>query len=200
MRSLKKLFRSSGQGWVKSLPNLISTLRLIFSPYVLILALRSEVNLSMFLFAVLLLSDALDGTIARLLGAQTRIGKMLDPLADKVLLICGLLTVTLFTNISVSFLLLKAVVIRDLFLIGGALFLRRFGFVPNPSLWGKSATVFLGLTVINGYLANLYNIQLLINSFLFLQYLSGVLIAVSGFDYALKGAIFLRSKFIIERR
>ena len=200
MRLLRKFYRSSGPRWAKNLPNLISALRLIMSPYVLIFALRGEVNQSMLLFALLLVSDALDGTIARLLGAETRLGKMLDPLADKTLLLCGLIAVTLFTSSGVSILLLKAVVIRDLFLIGGTLFLRRFGFVPNPSLWGKSATVFLGLTVINGYLINLYNFSLLINSFVFLQYLSGILIAVSGFDYALKGAIFLRSKFIIERR
>ncbi len=170
------------------------------SPYVLIFALRGEIKQSMLLFVLLLISDALDGAIARLLGAETRLGKMLDPLADKTLLLFGLLSVTLFTTNGVSILLLKTVVIRDLFLIGGTLFLRRFGFVPNPSLWGKSATVFLGLTVINGYLINLYNFSLLINSFVFLQYLSGILTAVSGFDYALKGAIFLRSKFIIERR
>ncbi len=170
------------------------------SPYVLIFALRGEIKQSMLLFVLLLISDALDGAIARLLGAETRLGKMLDPLADKTLLLFGLLSVTLFTTNGVSILLLKTVVIRDLFLIGGTLFLRRFGFVPNPSLWGKSATVFLGLTVINGYLINLYNFSLLIKSFVFLQYLSGILTAVSGFDYALKGAIFLRSKFIIERR
>ena len=200
MRLLRKFYRSSGSRWAKNLPNLISALRLIMSPYVLIFALRGEVNQSMLLFALLLISDALDGAIARLLGAETRLGKMLDPLADKTLILCGLIAVTLFTSSGVSILLLKTVVIRDLFLIGGTLFLRRFGFVPNPSLWGKSATVFLGLTVINGYLINLYNFSLLINSFVFLQYLSGILTAVSGFDYALKGAIFLRSKFIIERR
>ena len=200
MRLLRKHFRSSGQRWAKNLPNLISALRLIMSPYVLIFALRGEIKQSMLLFVLLLISDALDGAIARLLGAETRLGKMLDPLADKTLLLFGLLSVTLFTTNGVSILLLKTVVIRDLFLIGGTLFLRRFGFVPNPSLWGKSATVFLGLTVINGYLINLYNFSLLINSFVFLQYLSGILTAVSGFDYALKGAIFLRSKFIIERR
>lgn len=200
MKLLRKYFRSSGPRWAKNLPNLISALRLVMSPYVLLFALRGEVNLSMLLFALLLISDALDGTIARLLGAETRLGRMLDPLADKVLLLCGLLAVTLFTDRGVSILLLKAVVIRDLFLIGGTLFLKRFGFVPSPSLWGKSATVFLGLTVINGYLVNLYSSSLLFSSFIFLQYLSGFLIAVSGIDYALKGAIFLRSKFIIERR
>jgi len=200
MRLLKRSFQSFRPRWIKNLPNLISALRLILSPYVLIFAFKGEANHSLFLFVALLISDAIDGTLARIFKAESRLGKMLDPLADKVLLLSGLLSVTFFMETGLSLLLLKGVLVRDLFLIGGTLFLRRFGFVPNPSLWGKSATVVLGITVITGYLVNSYPSELLVKGFIFLQYLSGILITVSGIDYALKGAGFLRSKFIIERR
>ncbi len=185
---------------VKNLPNLISVLRLILSPYVLIFAYRGETLASLLLFFTLLLSDALDGFLARTLNARTRLGKMIDPLADKVLLLFGFISLLLTGEYRISILLLKLMVVRDLILVGGTLFLRKVGFVPQPSIWGKSATLVLGITVLAGYGLNFSYHPLLVKAYYFLQFLSGTLIVVSGFDYARKGVIFLRSKLIMERR
>jgi CDP-diacylglycerol--glycerol-3-phosphate 3-phosphatidyltransferase len=185
---------------MRNLPNIISALRLILSPYVFILAYREELLLSGVLFMALLISDALDGALARLLNAHSKLGKMLDPLADKVLLLFGLLSVALFSEQRVSLLLIKAVVIRDLFLIGGTMFLRKLGFVPQPSPLGKSATVVLGLTVALGFLLNFFESSPLLKVYSLLQFLSGILVVVSGIDYGIRGSLFLRSKLIMERR
>ena len=185
---------------MRNLPNMLSAIRLLLSPYVVVLSHRGEHTLSFILFTALLISDAVDGAIARLFKAQTRLGKLLDPLADKVLLISGILTLTLYSEHRIHLSLIKLVVIRDLILIGGTMFLRKFGFVPQPSIWGKSATVSLGATVILGFLLGYTENALLLKMYVFLQLLSGAFVLVSGADYTIKGVIFIRSKLIMERR
>lgn len=185
---------------MKNLPNILSALRLLLSPYVVVLAHRGEHTLSFILFTTLLLSDAVDGAIARLMDAQTRLGKLLDPLADKVLLISGILTLTLYSEHRIDLSLIKLVVIRDIMLVGGTMFLKRFGFLPQPSIWGKSATATLGATVILGFVLGYTENTFFLKIYLFLQLLSGILVIISGVDYTIKGAVFIRSKLIMERR
>lgn len=185
---------------MKNLPNFITLLRLVLSPYVLLLAYRGQEKESAVLFLILALSDAVDGAIARMFRAQTTLGKLLDPLADKLLLFFGLLSITIYTDIKASVVLLQALVVRDIFLVAGSLFLKRFGFMPEPSLFGKATTFFLSLTVFTGFLVNLYRSELLLSVFDMSQAVSLALVAVSGVDYALKGVNFLVSKLIIEKR
>ncbi len=184
---------------VRSLPNTLSLIRLFFSPWVFLLAFIEEERLSAVLFFVLALTDALDGFLARLLKSETKLGKFLDPLADKFLLFFGLLTLTITTEYKASFLLLKTLIVRDLVLIGGSLFLKKFGFVPEPSFWGKLTTLFLSITVCVGFALELFKINSLIELFDILQFLCGILILVSGIDYVIKGAVFLKEKLIMEK-
>ncbi len=185
---------------MRSLPNFISLLRLILAPYVFLLAHRGEDKGSALLFLVLALSDALDGAIARFYGAQTTLGKFLDPLADKVLLFFGLLSITTSTSIRANPLLFQALISRDLFLVVGTLLLRRFGFVPEPSVLGKLTTLSLSITVFLGFAVNLHANNILLGSFEWFQFLSLALVVASGIDYGVRGVNFLLSKLIIERR
>ncbi|HHJ64594.1 MAG TPA: CDP-alcohol phosphatidyltransferase family protein [Aquifex aeolicus] len=185
---------------MNALPNLLSFLRLLGAPGVFLLAYRGEERYSALLFVLLALTDALDGFLARTLRAETRLGKFLDPLADKVLLFFGLLTVTFRTEQGAHPLLIQLLIVRDSVLVGGTLLLRRYGFVPEPSLWGKLTTFVLSVTVGVGFLLELSPDGALRELFRVLQVCSGVLILVSAFDYTAKGAGFLLSKLIIEKR
>lgn len=68
------------------------------------------------------LSDAADGFLARRLGMQSRLGAVLDPIADKTMLVSIFLTLGYQGYIETWFVIL--VVFRDLLIIGGAVILR----------------------------------------------------------------------------
>lgn len=77
-----------------NLPNVISVGRIVAAPAVLVLALStrsSPLYLAFFLFLAAALSDLWDGYLARKHGWVTDMGKLLDPLADKLLLLSTLI-------------------------------------------------------------------------------------------------------------
>lgn len=122
-------------------PNLLSLSRLLLSP--LLLFLQEEL-LPLF-FLTLALSDALDGFLARKLKAQTELGKVLDPLADKVMLLCGLF-ICVYRLGGLPEWLFYLSLLRDLFLLFGATLLTLKGKrVPPARLAGKVHTFFLSL-------------------------------------------------------
>ena len=97
------------------------------------------------LFALAAASDALDGFVARCFNQHTRLGQILDPIADKGLLLAGLITLT-FSNWRYQFPLWfpLLVISRDAVLVFGAVLLDFINGKVNvkPSWFGKTATVF----------------------------------------------------------
>jgi cardiolipin synthase (CMP-forming) len=76
-----------------TIPNAIDYLRLAGIPVFLIVALSSEDGhdaLAVVLFAVIGWSDYLDGFLARLTGQYSRLGALLDPLVDRLLIVSGM--------------------------------------------------------------------------------------------------------------
>jgi cardiolipin synthase (CMP-forming) len=76
-----------------TIPNAIGFLRLAAIPVFLVIALSSEDGqdaLAAVLFAVIGWSDYLDGFVARLTGQYSRLGALLDPIVDRVLVISGM--------------------------------------------------------------------------------------------------------------
>ena len=106
---------------------------------------------SIFIFATAALSDWLDGYLALNMGQASHLGALLDPLADKLLMISALLTMTLSgwrQQLPLWFIVL--VITRDLVSIGVALLIERlFGHCevkPHPS--GKVTTVLVAATLL----------------------------------------------------
>lgn len=100
------------------LPNLISLLRLLAVPIMVLLMLEAAYSWAFWLFLAAGLSDALDGFVARRWKLATRLGDYLDPLADKVLLIAMYITLGYLGEIGTWLVIL--VVSRDLLIVGGA--------------------------------------------------------------------------------
>ena len=71
---------------LRSAPNQLTLLRLIFIPFVVISVVEDRYGWALALFVLAGLSDALDGLLARLLKQKTALGQYLDPIADKLLL------------------------------------------------------------------------------------------------------------------
>jgi len=103
------------------------------------------------LVAIAVITDWLDGKIARWTGTVSEWGKVLDPLADK--LGSALVGFVLALKGILPWWFVVLVVVRDvLIMIGGVLLMRRLGRVV-PSIWmGKVAVTFLALTILAGLL------------------------------------------------
>jgi cardiolipin synthase len=70
----------------RTAPNLLTLLRICIAPFLVDAILEGRFELSFILFVTAGLTDALDGTLARLLKQRTVLGAYLDPVADKLLL------------------------------------------------------------------------------------------------------------------
>jgi cardiolipin synthase len=115
------------------LPNIISVLRMFLVVPVVWCLLQSEFATALILFVVAGVSDGIDGFLAKHFGWQSRLGSILDPLADKLLLVSSFITLTWLGLIPLW--LLLAVLVRDLLIVlGGVIFhytLGRFDMQPS---------------------------------------------------------------------
>ena len=77
--------------------NFLTLYRMVASPLIFISLLYLDLkSLALFLFITAALSDFLDGYLARLFKVESRMGSILDPIADKILLVSTLITIVLF--------------------------------------------------------------------------------------------------------
>jgi len=99
-----------------NIPNLLSIIRIVLIPVFLYLIFIPEVGTriwALVVFCIASLTDLLDGWIARKLGQVTNIGKFLDPLADKVLVISALIAF-LFLDPLIPLWMVLIIVARDI--------------------------------------------------------------------------------------
>lgn len=104
----------------EDLPNIISLVRLLAVLPILWLLYRQEFGWALLLFAAAGFSDGLDGYLAKRYSWQSRIGGILDPLADKALLVTCFLMLGALSLVPLW--LVMAVAARDLLIVAGALF------------------------------------------------------------------------------
>lgn len=118
---------------LNQLPNIISVFRVFLVLPVVWALLNHEYATALILFAVAGFSDGLDGFLAKQFHWQSRLGSILDPLADKVLLVSSFLTLAWIELIPLW--LVIAVIVRDLLIvIGGVAFhylFEHFDMVPS---------------------------------------------------------------------
>lgn len=127
---------------MRQLPDFITCIRLAASPFVAWLLLESRFREALGLVLLAGLTDWLDGFAARRLGVSGRLGVVLDPLADKVLLVT--LFVVLGTVRLIPVWLVLLAIGRDVVIVVGAVLLRMFRDIRRfvPSTLGKVSTFF----------------------------------------------------------
>jgi cardiolipin synthase len=130
-----------------TVPNLLSALRLASVPLFVWLFVSGRENAAVIIYGVAAFSDFLDGLIARRTGAVTDLGKLLDPLADRVFI--AALAVVLVARGALPLIAAVAVIGRDVLVLGAYPLLERRGAERIPvNAVGKAATASLlfGLT------------------------------------------------------
>jgi len=141
------------------------------------------VALAIFLFAVV--SDVVDGYIARTRNQKTPAGVILDPLADKLLLISAFLCIYRIGPdlplVSLPLWLVVAVISRDVILLMGAtiIYVTNGNFLIEATRWGKAATFFQVMSVI-ALLMQIRQTEIL-------WIVTVVFVLISGVDYIRNG-------------
>jgi len=101
------------------LPNLITVSRIALAPVLILLLKEQNYAASLGVFVIAGISDGLDGFIAKRFHLTSRLGSILDPLADKTLLVSSYVMLTFLNQL--PFWLMLTVAFRDLLIIGGYL-------------------------------------------------------------------------------
>lgn len=100
---------------IRHVPNALTILRLISVPLTVWLMVNGMMAPAFWLFVGAGLTDAVDGAVARMFDAKTRLGTWLDPLADKVLLVA--VFVTLGAQGHIALWLVVLVALRDVLIV-----------------------------------------------------------------------------------
>ena len=137
----------SGKLWTVS--NCLSLSRIVLMApvvYFFITPLQHHREYAVLFTLLAVTTDALDGYFARLLHQESEIGKIVDPLADKIGVAIVVVLLLIFGDIQMWFALL--VLIRDtLIFLGGVYVKRKKGIILPSNMAGKFAVSFVALTL-----------------------------------------------------
>ncbi len=128
--------------------NLITAIRIILAPIFIIYLINDQFLSALVVFALCVISDGVDGMIARLLKQKSRLGAILDPIADKLLLIAGFITLSIMGFIP-SWLTVMAIS-RDVLILLGifVLFIYKIDIRIRPTVLSKINTCLQFVVVI----------------------------------------------------
>lgn len=140
-----------GEDKIFTIPNLLSMFRIVLIIPMIVFFLSQNYIGAVICIVISGLSDMFDGMIARRFNQISKLGKMLDPIADKLTLVAVIICIgILIPNLRLLVIILAA---KDiLMLIGGAYLIHR-GITPPAAKWyGKVATVvfYISVTAIVG--------------------------------------------------
>jgi cardiolipin synthase len=118
---------------IYTVPNILTFTRLISAPAIGYLIIHGQVTLALALFTYSCITDFLDGYIARNWKLQSVVGSVIDPLADKMLMmIC---TVCLAKTAEIPFYLATLIIGRDVSLGLAAVFIRYISLPEPKTIW-----------------------------------------------------------------
>lgn len=161
---------------ILNLANSFSFLRLLLALPIYFAVLESRMILFWIVLISAILSDYLDGYFARKFDDVTELGKIIDPLADKVFV--AVASIALFQIGSLPFWFIALVLARDILIfIGGIIYTSKYKFVIPSNKLGKLTVNILGLSLLVSYLGKGSDVAT------YLFYISSVFIVASFFTY-----------------
>jgi cardiolipin synthase (CMP-forming) len=126
---------------VLTIPNALSALRLLGVPvFFWLIVVPQRDGLALGILIVSAFTDWLDGYLARRLGQYSRLGELLDPMADRFYVIAAL--AALYLRNILPFWVVLALIARDVAMMLLLIYLKRFGYTGVPVHFvGKAATM-----------------------------------------------------------
>ncbi len=186
------------------LPNYITLLRFILIPFISLSFLKGRYDLSLLFLLCAAISDLLDGALARILGQRSKLGAILDPAADKTLMFVLILTFGWARQI--SWIVVLLIVLRDLYIVLGTLFLKIKckRIYIRPTYLSKATTFFqvslLALSLARAFVTSKSNsfhslgISWMQDFFILANVLAVLFTLASGLHYTLIGLAIYRNR------
>lgn len=174
-----------------NLPNKLTTLRFILVPFFVYFLLYFPDKvlggyIAFSIFVVACLTDFLDGQIARRCNMVTNFGKLMDPLADKILVCSALICLTAMDRLYAWVTIL--IIAREFFISGFRQVAAEKGVVMAASWWGKFKTTFQMIMVC----LMILNIAMLELVTFIVMIISVALTLISWGDYVAKNVSVLK--------
>lgn len=133
---------------VLTVPNLISFLRICSIPYLAWLITKNHMILALIVLAISAFSDCIDGYIARRWNQVSKLGQILDPIADRLLIIFS--TIALAIAKIIPWWALVLVVLRDVIMAALVVLLAQHDYGPLPvNFVGKAGTALIMLAIVS---------------------------------------------------
>ncbi|MEL0248003.1 MAG: CDP-diacylglycerol--glycerol-3-phosphate 3-phosphatidyltransferase [Pelagibacteraceae bacterium] len=177
---------------IYTIPNIITFIRIFLIPIILYLLFSENPNIVLIaglLFIVSSVSDYFDGYLARTLNQSSKLGTLLDPIADK-LLIASVIVVLVDTGVISNIHVVPAIIIllREIAISGLREFLAKLNTDMPVSKLAKYKTTFqmvsLSILIISlGFELN----DLLWNIGLITLWIAAIITLLSGYNYMVKG-------------
>ena len=177
---------------IYTIPNIITFIRIFLIPIILYLMFSENPNIVLLaggLFIISSISDYFDGYLARTLNQSSRLGTLLDPIADK-LLVASVIVVLVDARVITNIHVIPAIVIllREIAISGLREFLAKLNTDMPVSKLAKYKTSFqmvsLSILIISlGFELN----DLLWNTGLITLWVAGIITLLSGYNYIVKG-------------
>jgi CDP-diacylglycerol---glycerol-3-phosphate 3-phosphatidyltransferase len=131
-----------GAVFALNLPNVLTLLRILLVPVLVVALLDETANgdlLAAIVFALASVTDAMDGYLARSRNAITTFGKLMDPIADKLLIIAAL--VALVSLHRLAGWVAMVIIARELTVTVTRMHATQHGVVIAANWWGKAKTI-----------------------------------------------------------
>lgn len=181
-----------------NLANKITVSRIILTPLFITAIVYSKMDIALAFFILAVISDGLDGFIARTRNEKTLLGTILDPVADKILLISAFICLAMVKNIPENLRLPPYVPIivisRDAIIVLGSILIHvvKGDIKIEPSFWGKLTTFFQMMTVVCILVRFTYS-EIVWD-------IATLLTVISGADYMFKGSRTLSENNLNHKR
>ena len=177
---------------IYTIPNIITIIRIILIPIILYLLFSENPNIVLLaggLFIISSISDYFDGYLARVLNQSSKLGTLLDPIADK-LLIASVIVVLVDTNVISNLHVIPAIIIllREIAISGLREFLAKMNTDMPVSRLAKYKTTFqmVSLSIL------IISLGFQLNDFLWslglvTLWIAAIITLLSGYNYMAKG-------------
>lgn len=163
-----------------NLPNLLTIVRFILVPFMTYFLINENFAVAILLYVIASITDVVDGFIARKFNLITKLGKFLDPLADKLLQFSALVGLWIVNLIPLWIVVIFF--LKEIFMGLGAIKLLQKNIVVQSKWFGKLSTNFFFLAIVasmlspfikvlENYIIPLFILALLSLVFAFIMYL-----------------------------
>ena len=161
---------------------MLSFLRILFMPVFIILYINEKYYPAIILLLCSGLTDVIDGFIARKFNMITKLGKILDPLADKITQITIVICLSINHTMLIPLIILFCT--KELLMLFGSYLLLKQGMRPSESKWwGKVGTVIIYTMLVLFLLSDIFPLYIPKISLTILMCITAISILYSLYSY-----------------